>query len=366
LLGWDDVVLPSRDTKDYEVKVLKLKIALDCRLVNEKITGISRFSLKFTDFFIERFGVENIILIVNDNIDHYQHVEQYKTHLKPFNFYHWLCFPRLLKSLKLSHYFSFHYSGLSSKLSAIKTAVTVHDLMYELVPTFFGSKWISVLGRAYYRQIVKSSLKNSDLVLTISETSKLDIKQLFNMDSKNVSEGVFLDVNEKDGFCQQLLLQPKSYFLYAGNGRPHKNISQLKRVFSEYRKLNGNVFLVIVGHSGNKQDGVVYPGYITDGELVSLYKNAKSFVFPSLYEGFGLPIVEALSFSCPIIASNIPAFKEFEHNNIQYFNLSDDESLLLALKSESVFDKDSAKLVLDRYSWSVIKNKLYRAIEELF
>ena len=343
-----------------------IKIALDCRLVNEQVTGISRFSLKFTDFLIAKFGTENIVLIVNDNIESYQHVEQYKTHLKPFNLYHWLCFPCYLQRFELSHYISFHYSGLSRKVPSIKTAITVHDLMYELVPTFFGSKLASLLGRIYYRPIVTKSLENSDLVLTISETSKLDIKQLFGMDSKNVSEGVFLDAPDNEGFHVQLSLQPKSYFLYAGNGRPHKNITQLKRVFSEYRKLNDNIFLVIVGHTGDEQEGVIYPGYITDGELVNLYKNAKAFVFPSLYEGFGLPIVEALNFSCPIIASNISAFKEFEHNNIQYFNLDDDQSLLLALKSEQVFDKESAKVILSRYNWSVIQNKLYSAIEELF
>jgi glycosyltransferase involved in cell wall biosynthesis len=344
----------------------RIKIALDCRLVNEQVTGISRFSLKCTDFLLAKFGAENIVLIVNDNIESYKHVEQYKTHLKPFNFYHWLFFPSYLKRLELSHYISFHYSGLSRKVPSIKTAITAHDLMYELVPTFFGSKWVSLLGRMYYRPIVKSSLKNSDLVLTISETSKLDIKQLFGIDSKNVSLGVFLDAPEKEGFCKQLSLQPKSYFLYAGNGRPHKNITQLKRVFSKYRKINNNVFLVIVGHSGDNQEGVMYPGYISDGELVNLYKNAKAFVFPSLYEGFGLPIVEALSFNCPIIASNISVFKEFEHNNIQYFNLDDDKSLLLALKSEHVYDDNSAKNILDRYSWKVVKNKLYAAIEELF
>lgn len=344
----------------------KYKIALDCRLVDEKITGISRFSLKFTDFFIDKFGVENVVLIVNTPIESYQHVEQCKTYLKPFNFYHWLCFPKFLQSLALTHYIGFHYSGLSRKLPNIKTAITVHDLMYELVPTFFGNKWVSLLGRMYYRPIVKSSLKNADLILTISDTSKFDIKQIFDMDSKNVSEGVFLDAPEKAGFCNQLLLQPKSYFLYAGNGRPHKNITQLKRVFSEYRKIDKNVFLVIVGHSGEKEEGVIYPGYISDGELVNLYKNAKAFVFPSLYEGFGLPIVEALNFNCPIIASNISAFKEFEHNNIQYFNLDDDESLLLALKSEYVFDNNSAQNILDRYSWKVIKKKLYIAIDDLF
>lgn len=348
------------------MKHKRIKIALDCRLVNEQVTGISRFSLKFTDFLIAKFGPENIVMIVNDNIESHQHVEQYKTHFKPFNFYHWLCFPSYLKGLQLSHYISFHYSGLSRKIPGIKTAITVHDLMYELVPNFFGSKLASLFGRIYYRPIVKNSIKNSDLVLTISETSKLDIKRLFGMDSKNVSEGVFLNSPEKEGFHVQLLLQPKSFYLYAGNGRPHKNITQLKRVFSEYRKLNKNTFLVIVGHKGDEQEGVIYPGYITDGELVNLYKNAKAFIFPSLYEGFGLPIVESLNFGCPIIASNISAFKEFEHNNIQYFDLDDDQSLLLTLQSEQIFDKESAKFILSQYNWNVIQNKLYDAIEELF
>jgi glycosyltransferase involved in cell wall biosynthesis len=343
-----------------------IKIALDCRLVSENVTGISRFSLRFTDFLIEKYGVENIVLVVNKPILHYNHVEQCLTTLKPFNLYDWLRFPSFLQNLDLSHYISFHYSGLSKKISNVKSAVTVHDLMYELVPTFFGGKFVSFLGRHYYRPIVKTSLKNSDLVLTISETSRLDIEDIFNIDSINVSEGVFLDSDEANGFYNELSLVEKSYFLYVGNGRPHKNIEQLKRVFKKYFRVNSDVFLVIAGHKGEPQEGIIYTGYISDSELVNLYRNARAFVFPSLYEGFGLPIVEALNFNCPIIASNISAFKEFEHNNINYFNLRDDESLLSALNSEFTFDEVTSSKILDRYKWSNIRNKLYKAVEVLF
>ncbi|WP_143870065.1 glycosyltransferase family 4 protein [Catenovulum sediminis] len=342
------------------------KIALDCRLVSRNATGISRFSLKYTDFIIEKFGEKNIVLIVNEPIQGYEHIEQCLTDFKPFNFYHWLRFHKLVAKLKPTHYISFHYSGLSKKLSNIKTVVTVHDLMYELVPTFFGSKFISFLGRLYYRPIVSRSLKNSDLILTISETSKKDIKSIFNLDSVNTSEGVFLNAPEVESFLDSIGLVSKSYFLYAGNGRPHKNIEQLKRVFLKYRQSNQEACLVIVGHKGDSQGGIVYPGHVSDGELVNLYTNAKAFVFPSLYEGFGLPIVESLNYNTPVIASDIPAFREFQHNNIYYFDLNNDESLLRLLGSELSFDHATKHNILKQYDWDVIKQKLYKALEGLF
>ena len=213
---------------------------------------------------------------------------------------------------------------------------------------------------------MSTSLKNSDLILTISDTSKKDISDIFSLDSVNTSEGVFLDAAEADSFSDSIGLRSKSYFLYAGNGRPHKNIEQLKRVFFQFRKNNQGACLVIVGHKGISKDGIVYPGHVSDGELVNLYINAKAFIFPSLYEGFGLPIVESLNYNTPVIASDISAFREFEHNNIYYFDLKKDESLLDLLGAELEFDHAMSQQVLKQYDWALIKRKLHCALEVLF
>lgn len=339
-----------------------MKILLDCRLISNRPTGISRYTEKMLGYYIENYGIENICALVNDYSDKIQ-CKQIITRLKPFNFAHWLIFPLWLKKQNYSWIISFHYSGLAYSLKSTKSVITVHDLMFELVPNFFNTTLKKLVGKVYYRIIVKQSIKNSNLTISVSETTRDDILKLYKFESKISGEGVFLQAECDANILAKHNLVSKDYFLYIGNNRPHKNIDFLKSCFQEYKALyNNDTKLVLVGHAGQGRNDIIYTGILSDEEIVGLYKNAKAFVFPSKYEGFGLPILEALDNRCPVIASDIAAFREFSNNNITYFKLNDKEQLIELFSCDHKFDDAEAQKIINKYSWP----QTYKNLDNIF
>lgn len=340
------------------------KILLDCRLMTAKPTGISRYSETLLGWFIARFGAENVTALVNEprpDIDCRQQV----IGLKAFNMLHWLRFPGWLQQQDYTHYFSFHYSGLMRPVRGIRSAVTVHDLMFELVPEFFSGRLKKLIGKRYFRLLVGRSMAASDRVLSVSETTRQDVKALYGHDSAVTGEGLFLTAQPDHAIVAELGLKDRGYLLYTGNNRPHKNIAALLAAFAEVRRTQPALSLVLVGHRADTaQDGVIYPGFVSDAQLVALYQHARAFVFPSLYEGFGLPIMEALSNGCPVIASDIPAFREFENDNIHYFTLGDSAALVKLMQTSLPFFPDQAEAIMQKFSWQSTWKKLDRIVDD--
>jgi glycosyltransferase involved in cell wall biosynthesis len=157
-----------------------------------------------------------------------------------------------------------------------------------------------------------------------------------------------LSGNADTSILDRFELTKYSYYFYVGNNRPHKNINRLKKAFTN---LECNTKLVIAGHTGLNKGGIVYTGYISDDELIALYSYSKKFIFPSLYEGFGLPILESLNYKRPVIASNIKAFKEFQSTNILFFNPLDEGSIENAMLIDQIYSEEDAQKVLNRFSW---------------
>ena len=339
------------------------KILLDCRLMTARPTGISRYSEKFLAYYIEKYGADNVTALLNEARPDIA-CRQQVIALKAFNLLHWMRFPSWLKQQDYTHYISFHYSGLMRPVKGIKSAVTVHDLMFELVPEFFSGWLKKLIGKRYFRLLVGKSMATSDLVLSVSATTRNDVKALYRLDSAVTGEGLFLTAQPDSAIISKLGLRDKGYLLYTGNNRPHKNINALLAAFSELRKTQPDLALVLVGHTETSpQEGVIYPGFISDEQLVALYQHARVFVFPSLYEGFGLPIIEALANGCPVIASDIPAFREFANDNIRYFELGNHAALVALLQEKAKFYPDQAEAILQKFSWKSTWQKLDRILD---
>ncbi|WP_436322954.1 glycosyltransferase family 4 protein [Vibrio cidicii] len=339
------------------------KVAVDCRLYSQKATGISRYTLVFLKFVVNKFGAINTVVITNERIPGFDHCQQVVTNYKPFNLAHFFVFPRLVKNLNVDLYISFHYSGLAYKVYGVKSLITVHDLMYKLVPGFFGNQLKDAIGKVYYNILVGLSISTSDIVMTVSETSKNDILRCFNRDSINSSEGVFFSAKPDLDILNKYDLIEREYFFYAGNNRPHKNVKLLIDAFESSEAKNDGVKLVIVGHSGTSNDTIIYPGFVSDEELAGLYTGARAFVFPSLYEGFGLPILESIMYGTPVVASDISAFREFKTQNIRFFKNSSKQDLVQVLDQPHTFDAKDAKEFLSEYQWEVIERRFEQLLE---
>lgn len=316
-------------------------IAIDCRLIDYiQNTGISRYTEFLIEYYKSRVGEKNIILISNDPDLKIQNIKMVYTKLKPFSFLSFLQFGSFVKKLNIEVFHSPFYSSFFYKPAGIISLLTVHDLMFRLVPRFFGdSLVVNFLKKYYFNSIVCKSLKNSDYIISVSNTTKFDLKMVYGFDSTHIPEDSHIVCSSDRNIFNKHSLKEQQYFLYCGNRRPHKNISFLRDVFEKNSSLP---LLVLAGKGHESGTNVLATGIVSDEELQSLYKGAIAFVFPSQYEGFGLPILEAIRNGTKVVASAIPAFLEFESKNIYFFDLNDDDSLKASLKvaQNSLFYND--------------------------
>jgi glycosyltransferase involved in cell wall biosynthesis len=209
--------------------------------------------------------------------------------------------------------------------SKFKKVVTVHDLTPLVFPSHFKS---GLKGWSKW-QIQKLALKNSDAIITDSQSSKNDIIKFAGIDTEKITVvylaagSEFKRVNSKEKIenVKRKYNLPEKFILYVGDATWNKN---LPRLISAVNKINKP--LVLVGQAlvdsnidlqnpwnkdlvavqkmaeGNKN--IYRLGFISSDDLVALYGSAALFVMPSIYEGFGLPILEAMSCGCPVVASN--------------------------------------------------------------
>ena len=209
-----------------------------------------------------------------------------------------------------------------------RSAVTIHDCIHLMFPQYLPNK----AAYAYARASMWAAVKRSDCILTVSEASKRDILHFFNV----APEKIVVVYNAID---EQFWLAPAEdevarvreryqldhqFVLYVGNIKPHKNLVRLIEAFDELRRTGlEDLKLLIIGdeisklpalrravHSHKLHKHVRFLGYVNDETLRTLYRLASLFVFPSLYEGFGLPPLEAMASGTPVVTSNQSSLPE--------------------------------------------------------
>ncbi len=223
-----------------------------------------------------------------------------------------------------------HYSPRSLRSPLI---VTIHDLSYFYYPDEFLKKDLYKLTNW-----TKDSITKAKKIIAVSKTTKKDILKFYNVPEEKVSviyNGYEKnDTNEnKDDNTNTDLSDLKKYILYVGTIQPRKNLTTLIEAFAKFHTEQPDYKLIIVGRKGwlyeeifnkvkemNVEDSVIFTGYLPDSTVKKLYKDAFCFVLPSLYEGFGLPVLEAMSMGCPVIASFSSSLPEIGGEACLYFD----------------------------------------------
>ena len=331
-------------------------ILIDGRLLSNKPTGISRYTIELINSYNLRFGIDNVSVLLNTESNFGFNNEIVLTRFKPFNLFHFFLFPFFFDFKRFSLYHSAFYSSLAFRVKDVYTITTIHDLMFYKVKEFFSDNFIiNYFSFIYYFIIVKLSLKNSNLCISVSVTTQIDTRNLFDIDSIVIPEGVNTSLSNSL-FKRETLFQfpEKSFFLYVGNGRKHKNLKLLIEAFRLYK---GNKKLIIVGNINAEFlniPNIIQIDFIPD-ELLSLYyKNCAAFIFPSLYEGFGLPILEAISHSAVVFSSKNGSLSEFKFNSIHFFDPNEVLELLDLMNSSDAFKfVNSDMVLLNRYNWEL-------------
>lgn len=205
--------------------------------------------------------------------------------------------------------------GNTAPLVRQKQIVVIHDAGVFSTPDAYSWKF-----RFWYRFLHNSLIKNGSRIVTVSEFSRDDIIRHLHIKSSSISvisEGVdhMQDIVVDSTILSKHNLEPGRFVLSVGAAANHKNISALG-LLAEKLKEQG-VPLVIVGSPGGNLyqltqplKSACYTLRVSDGELKALYQNASCFVFPSRYEGFGLPTLEAMACGCPVVAADIASLRE--------------------------------------------------------
>ena len=266
----------------------------------------------------------------------------------------------LYRQFDLTHYQN-HYAPFLSGPG--KKVMTIHDLVAFRFP-----ETLPAIYRRYNQHAIKSAIRHCDAIVTRSAVVKEEVLSMFpRLEEENVYvcggglREVFFDDHIHDDSVRGLGLEPGGYFLFVGDLSRRKNLKFLLDAFLRGKKeglLSRTASLVLVGKQAwgawdfrellRKDLGVVVLGYQPDEVVASLYRYCRAVVYPSLYEGYGLPILEAMTQGVPIIASDIPATVELnrEHGNqIFVFELGNQEHLLSQLRLvEKDFDTIRSKL----------------------
>jgi glycosyltransferase involved in cell wall biosynthesis len=208
------------------------------------------------------------------------------------------------------------------------SVVTIHDCIHLMFPQYLPGK----LAHVYARGVMWSAVHKADRILTVSEASKRDILRFFGVDEQKIAviynaiDERFLappDEERMDSVRQRYQLD-HPFLLYVGNIKPHKNLERLIDAFGRVRATGiDDLRLVIIGDEISKYPAlrqavhrhrldkyVRFLGFQPYDTLAAFYRLARAFVFPSLYEGFGLPPLEAMACGTPVVTSNVSSLPE--------------------------------------------------------
>lgn len=272
-----------------------------------------------------------------------------------------------------------HYLPRITKSPAV---VSVMDLSYIHFPETFQKKDLYQLTKW-----TEYSVKKATKVITISQSSKDDIIKYYKIPEKKVK---VVHLGLKDILMDKASKDPsefgvtKRYILFVGTLQPRKNIARLIEAYSLLsQEVKNEHQLVIIGKKGwlyeeilespkkfIVEEDVIFLDYVTDEDLPMFYKNAKLYVLPSLYEGFGLPILEAMRYGCPVATSNVSSLPEAGGEAAIYFDPQDPKDISNTIQkvlSDSELSKkmiEKGKIHYKKFTWEKAAQEVLRVVEE--
>lgn len=315
-----------------------ISVGLDARFVSHP--GIGRYVSELLNSLPERVSVLAVCHPADreEIADLRPTADIAVTDAEPFGVREQVALPRLLGRHEID---CFHATQFTIPVAWRGPLVTtVHDCAYDRFPSEFGDR--GRVARYYLRAMMRLAEIRSDRIITPSECTKRDVQHFYG-GSDSLFEVVYHGVNEDrfDPDAASPTVVDGEYLLHVGSTRPRKNVTGL---LDGYVRAVDQVIdppkLVMVGDHDDRfvdldeeidsrgiSELVVRPGYVDDAELVRLYANALVFVFPSHYEGFGLPVLESMASETPVVASGASALSEVCGDAARYVDPDDPSSI---------------------------------------
>lgn len=345
-----------------------MNIGIDVRILERKMTGIGRILYTFLNS-LPAFDKRNKYYLfsyegIDVNKEFYVNISTGKGIL-PQKIYApiWFNFilPRHLKENQIDIFFSANQILPFLKVSRVKYVVMLNDVIYKVDKTFHP-----LIYRLYLSFFAFFSIKNSDLILTISEYSKKDILKSYDVNEEKIkvvylaAEKKFkpLDLSDSDkSELRKKYSLPENIVLYLGVIENRKNIAGILKTAELIKAQGLDLTFLIVGRIGyggkeilneiRKRSNVIYMEHIPDELLSKIYNLSFAFIFPSLYEGFGYPPLEAMQSGLPVLSSNTTSLLE----------VIDDGGILLNPKDSEGFAVELKRLFTDKEYYNSIRSK---------
>lgn len=269
----------------------------------------------------------------------------------------------------------FNFTSLNKNTRNI---LTVHDLSFLRYPHFFSWRknfWHKALN-------IQKSIRRADMIVAVSENTKNDLIELMNISQDRVRI-IYSGNKGAESVNHELALKRlkewginKEFILYLGNIEPRKNITGLIKAYNQLREKAYNYNLVLAGSLGWKKDKIIsawkeskykedikFLHYVNQQEKSILYSQAKVFVYPSYYEGFGFPPLEAMSYNLPVVCSNVSSLPEIVSQAAIMVNPYSFDSISRGIR-EILDDRKIEKYLINqgqqqikKFSWSKTAQK---------
>jgi len=360
-----------------------MKIVIDARLYGLENAGLGRYVMKLVQELVKLDKKNEYAVLLRKkyfkslkfpknwrkvlaDVSHYSFAEQIKL-------------PIILSKEKAD---LVHFPHLNVPIAFKgKFVVTIHDIVMN---KFKGSETTNLSLPLYfakrigYKRVFKKAVTDSAKIIVPSRFTKRELMDYYKIEDDKIEvtyEGVdeIKSVKQNPAKVAASYSLTLPYFLYVGNAYPHKNLKRAIKAVSEYNLKHSQKIMFAISSSrsvftqrlekiveeSGSEEYVRLLGFVPDEDLLALHKRAEGYIFPSLYEGFGLPGLEAMSAGCLVLASETPVFKEVYKDKVVYFNPFDSNSIEAAIKDVMTMDKKKkGKMIKDgksfvkRYSWS--------------
>lgn len=373
-----------------------MRIGIDARLWGQG--GLGRYIEQLV-LHLEKIDTDNqyVVFLKKENWDRFQpKSNSFVKVLADFKWYglqEQVLFPNLIRKqkLKLMHFPHFNVSIFCP----VPFIVTIHDLILIKYPSIRATTlgpWMYWCKKTGYHIVIKTALRRAKKIITVSRFSKSEIVQTFkNINPEKIvvtyegltslkTSGKKITDSDKTKLFKYNIKKP--YILYVGSAYPHKNLEGLLLAFAAllekgydmqlvlvwkddyfYRRLKQHAIGLKIWGMKDQMDRVIFTGYVSDDDLSYLYHFAKLYVFPSFYEGFGLPPLEAMAHRVPVVSSRIPCLEEILDDAVYYFDPSDPKNIELALEY-ILSNKDVQKELIQKglkqiqkYDWNKCATK---------
>jgi glycosyltransferase involved in cell wall biosynthesis len=333
-------------------------------LASSRLSGVQRYGIEITRQLIKDYSQKNKNLIIVTNKVFSENIKrEFSNYLKiyPSNkiIFEQIILPWISKGNKL---LSLANSG---PVFHFNHYFVLHDTLVYDFPKSFTKKF-----RIFYKFLWFSISKTAKHFFTVSEFSKNQISKHLNLKIANISIASN-GYEHLENIKSDNKIIYSEYILFVGSFTDHKNFNLLVELYNKnpekYPKLimAGGFNKKVFNNTEINSKNIIFVQDFSDEVLVNLYKNCSAVVFPSKFEGFGIPLLECIYFNKPIICSDIPVFREIGNDYPNYFDLENIEELkyfLKKIKNGSQLRKGNNEKILQKYSWKnslkSIKNKI--------